>query len=455
MNDDERLDRELRATLDGLAREPAPERLVARVSEIPSREPSTRTHGIRFHGSPRGFGSGFGLLAAGVAIALLAILVRPGAGPGPVGGSPSLVPVPTVSPSSVAPSSSAVVVGTPTPTMAGTPVPAGFQPMSATFVSTDEGWVLGSVPCSGVRCPAIVRTDDGGATWSSIAAPRTTVGSILALGQGAHTGIAAVRFADRLDGWAFGPELWATHDGGATWVRIAIEGLPKDAPVTTLEAAAGTVHTVLYDGAQDFRIASSVVGIDAWRVASVRVPVGAGPVPRIQLVLSGTGGWVLENNRVVTAGARLDTGTWRSWQPVCLNVVGPAVLAASSSTDLVAVCDVGLWGNPKGEHLFASTDGGATSVEIGTPPPLSAATVATPDRSTIVVAGVDPSGAALAASFDGGQTWSTVLHAGAASFADLGFTTPTQGIVVTADESGGAHLLMTHDGGRTWQAVTF
>ena len=47
MNDEERFQREVRATLHDLAREPAPDRLVARVSEIPSREPSAWTTGIR------------------------------------------------------------------------------------------------------------------------------------------------------------------------------------------------------------------------------------------------------------------------------------------------------------------------------------------------------------------------------------------------------------------------
>lgn len=461
MNDDEKFDHELRTTLDGLARESAPERLVARVSEISSREPSRLTHGIHFRVSPKGSSSVFGLLAAGVAIAMLAVLVRPGASPSPVGGSPSLGIVqtgspPSTSPSSVVPSSSAAVIGAPTPKLADAPVPAGFEPTSATFVSADEGSVLGSVPCDATRCPAIVRTEDGGATWSSIPAPRTTAGGGPGSVQAGGSGISSIRFADRLNGWAFGPELWATHDGGATWARLVIDGLPTGATVTALETAAGKVQAVLYDAAQDFRIASSAVGIDAWRVASVRVPVGAGPVPQTQLVLSGARGWVLENDRVVTAGARFESGTWRSWPPVCLDVVGPAVLAASSASDLVAVCDVGLWGNPKGEHLFASKDGGATFAETGTRPPISSAVaLATPDRSTIVIAGNDKNGAALVASFDGGQTWRTALHPAAASFADLGFTTATQGVVIATDERGVGHLLLTHDAGLTWTPVAF
>ena len=459
MNDDETFEDELRATLAGLAREPAPGRLLARVSGIPSREPRARTNGVRLSLSPRGSGSGFALLAAAVAIAVFAIVVRPGISPATVGGSPSATPGQPASVGSSDPSAQAspsdAVVATPSPKPAGGPVPADFKPLSASFVAADNGWVLGSVPCGDARCPAIIRTVDGGATWSSIDAPKTTMGGVPGSIQAGGSGISSLRFADLLNGWAFGPELWATHDGGASWARLTISGLPAEATVTALETSAGTVHAVLYDAAQDFRIGSSRVGADDWRVAAVRVPVGAGPVPRIELLLSGSSGWVLENDRVVSGGATLDASVWRTWQPACLDVVGPAVLAASSASDLVAVCDVGLWASPKGEQLFTSTDGGATFAATGTRPPLTASAVASPDRATIVIAGSDTSGAALVASFDDGRTWSKVWSAAAVSFTDLGFTTPTQGIVVTTDESGAGKLLMTHDGGRTWTSAIF
>jgi photosystem II stability/assembly factor-like uncharacterized protein len=455
---DEQFERDLRATLDGLAREPAPERLVARVSQIPTREPATWTNGVRRNVATRRFGSLFGLLVAGVAIAVLAIIVRPPAGPS-IGASPSASVSPasspsTSSPSTSSPSTSSPSTSTSSPKPHGAAVPAGFEPISATFVSADEGWVLGSAPCNDARCPAIARTMDGGATWSSIPAPRTTIR--LPRDQ-AGPGVSRLRFADPSNGWAFGSDLWATHDGGATWSRVAIPALPAAATVLALETAAGTVHAVAYDpDRNDFPIASSPVGADDWRLAAVRVPVGAGPVPEIQLILSRTSGWVLENDRVVEAGARLEAGVWRAWQPPCHDVAGPALLAASTPSDLAAVCDVGAMSTPQGEQLFMSVDGGTTFGKAGTGPSVSSAVaIATPDRSTIVVAGSKGSGSALVASYDSGRTWSTVQSGGAVLFADLGFTTETQGIVITTDRSGAGLLLMTHDAGRTWSRVSF
>jgi photosystem II stability/assembly factor-like uncharacterized protein len=456
MNDDEKFQREVRGTLHDLAREPAPDRLVTRVSEIPSREPSTWTGGIRQRVSSRSLGSAFGLLAVGVAIVAVAVLARPGAIPPGVGASPS-APVGTTVPaaSTPAPSSSAAVA-TPAPTPQGAKVPAGFQPVSATFVSSADGWVLGSIPCSGARCPAIVRTTDGGSTWSAIGAPRTKMGNGSLPGLMNGTGISGLRFANASNGWAFGPELWATHDGGATWARVVIAGLPATAAVAALEAAHGSVHAVAYDGDHDFRIATSAIRADDWRLADVRVPVGAGPVPQIQLVLAGDAGWVLQNDRTVVNGARLLAGTWLSWDPPCLDVVGPALLAASSATDLIAVCDEGVMSTPSGEHLYSSKDGGVTFSRVGGRLPInSAVAVATPDGSTIVVAGSNASGAALLTSFDGGRTWPSTLNAGNVGIIQLGFTTKTQGLLITRNQSDVGTMLMTHDGGRTWSRVAF
>ncbi len=319
-----------------------------------------------------------------------------------------------------------------------------------TFVSPDDGWVLGTGTCSSAPCAAIARTADGGRTWAKVSAPHASI--VPGGGQGAP-GISGLRFADARNGWAFGPDLWATHDGGATWARLTIPGLPADAAIFALASANGTVHAAVLDG-QDYRVASSPVGADDFRLSAVRVPVGAGPVPSVQLVLSRSAGWLIENDRTVVGGARLVNGAWVAWQPPCADVVGPAFLAASSPTELAAACDVGLWATSTGDHLYLSHDGGSTFVESGAAVPLQmAAQVASASPSVIVVGGSDATGAVLVATFDGGRTWTIVARLGAVTIADLGFTTAAQGVVITAPAGGPASLLMTRDGGRTWAAV--
>ena len=316
--------------------------------------------------------------------------------------------------------------------------------------------MLGSVPCGSTRCAAIERTGDGGRTWVPAPAPKTAVVSAIGADTGATSGIARLRFATPSDGWACGPDLWATHDGGASWSKLSMPGLPSGSTMVALETAHGSVHAALYDGAQHFRIATGPIGDDAWRVSPLQVAVGGGPVPTIQLVLSGDTGWLLENDRTVVGGARLVGGSWRTWKPACADVTGPAAIAASSPTDLVASCDVGFMSSPQGNHLFVSRDGGETFAETGSRVPVTlGGGLAMPDTSTIVVSGSDSKGSVLVGSFDGGQRWSIVLRAGNVGLTDLGFTTPTQGVVVTSSASGSDHLLMTRDGGHTWSAIVF
>ena len=451
MKNDETLERDVRASLRASATHPIPDDLVARIGAIPAGQPPSQGTVSRL---PRYARFAAELAAAAVVVVAVSALIlsrnggnTPGGPLGPGATSPA-TPVASTAPAAVA---------TPSPSPSATPVetvlPAavlGLEPASVTFVSADAGWVLGTGTCAGGSCAAIARTGDGGRTWSPAPAPPTT----MAAGPGqATSGVSGLRFADTNNGWAFGPDLWATHDGGTTWSRVTIPGVPADAPVFALETAGGIVHAAVLDGG-NFRVASSPVGSDGWSVAPVRVPVGAGPVPTVQLVLSGAAGWLVENDRTVVGGARLANGSWVAWTPPCADVVGPAYLAASSPTELAAACDVGLWSNPTGDHLYLSHDGGSTFAPAGTAAPLTtAAMAAMASPSVVVVGGSDATRAVLVATFDAGRTWTVVAWLGAVTLADLGFTTATQGVVITGPAGGSSSLLMTRDGGRTWRAV--
>ena len=123
--------------------------------------------------------------------------------------------------------------GSPAPTPAGTgpaagPVPA---PLSVTFVGMFTGWVLGQNRSAGrcdlaaaAPCLTLARTDTSGASWRPAGPPP-------AHGPDGATGVSQVRFLNRSDGWAFGPQLWATHDSGRSWTQIATGGMR----VTALE----------------------------------------------------------------------------------------------------------------------------------------------------------------------------------------------------------------------------
>jgi hypothetical protein len=396
------------------------------------------------------------VVVAGVAVlALVAIVVavlatrhssshgsHQGAGPG----STIAIGATTPGPSSTAsPVSTSIPIAGP----AGGPVPAGFEPGSVTFVSPDQGWVLGSAPCAAPPCASIVRTRDGGRTWAGIPAP--------AAGYRQSPGVSSLRFATSLDGWASAPDLWSTHDGGATWRPVTLP-TGSGTRVFALEASGGSATAVVIAPDNSAHLLTTPVGRDDWRVDPLSLPIGAGPVPSAQLVLQGHRGWVAMTNRVGVGGARLVSGRWQAGVPSCPSGgADRGMWAASSELDVVWACvSSGFGSEPYGrlDALSASNDGGATFhawPTVGAPTAVGLL-ASPPGRSQVVVV---PSQAGLVATFDAGRTWVAVSQgAGQGSWTDLGFTTPDDGVVVAGAPGGsGAVLLVTRDGGHHWSAL--
>ena len=66
--------------------------------------------------------------------------------------------------------------------------------------------------------------DDGGSDWVGVPAPRTGLTLPQADTSDPVDDVERVRFSDALNGFAFGPGLWATHDGARTWHRLDVGG---------------------------------------------------------------------------------------------------------------------------------------------------------------------------------------------------------------------------------------
>lgn len=88
-----------------------------------------------------------------------------------------------------------------------------------TFIDSETGWVL-AADCFQEDCPATIRmTQDGGRTWVETSAPLVEANSYRSSVRDSNDFVLvnALRFATRVDGWAFGSSLFSTHDGGLTW----------------------------------------------------------------------------------------------------------------------------------------------------------------------------------------------------------------------------------------------
>lgn len=327
-------------------------------------------------------------------------------------------------------------------------VPAGFAAVSITFVSPEDGFVLGSAPCESGQCTVVLRTNDTGKSWHRIGAPPVAVTDK----QGPGT-VRAIRFATLDDGWVYGPDLWATHDGGRHWTKTHVDGEVED-----LEASGGLAHyVVLAPGEPGFRyeLASTPFSREEWALSPTTIPKGAAPVADAQIVLQGRNGWMLVDDRTVYAGARLTPTGWVSWQPPCVDTFGRAILLAPTTTSVVAVCREGDWGGqlPPGTGLYESTDSGDSFRRVASVPP-SPSSAASPKPDTVVVGGARPNGKiGLYASFDRGATWSFVFDS---TVLDLGFTTPTQGIgLAEYGPAGARQFVLSTDGGHHWKSSAF
>jgi len=366
---------------------------------------------------------------------------------------------------------------TPTPAtpVAPPPVPPNFAATSVTFIGTLTGWVLGQAGVPGhcpivpQDCTSIARTDNGGATWYGVRAPVTGA-------PDGPAGVSQIRFLDRNDGWAFGPELFATHDGGHTWAKISTGGLR----VTVLEARGDRVFAVwarctgtgsgFAAHCTSFAVYSAAAGGYQWTPvagATARINPGAtagtspgGTAGAASLLLTGTRGYLLTPGGDLVSGPVSGQGAWR---PLTTAPAGAActagaaqpdgqpageMLAATGPSGLVLVCTGPVSAGSQPKTVYTSADNGTTWQRAGSAPTAGTATSVAGTPSAIILA----TSLGIEVSADGGATWATARSTQpAGGFAFVGMTTASQGVAVPADP--GQHAVwFTMDGAQTWQA---
>ena len=224
-----------------------------------------------------------------------------------------------------------------------------FGPPRSRSSARSTGWVIGQAGtpghCATQYCTSVARTDDAGKTWTGVPAPLTGPA------DGA-TGVSQIRFLNGEDGWAFGPELFATHDGGHTWAQVVTDGLR----VTDLETVGDRAFAVFASctgtgaafAAQctSFTLYSSPAAADDWTPVGPATSRADRASGGLRIVLTGTRGYLLAPNGMLYSGPVNGSAPWPPVASVPCAVGTPqadgqptgALLGAANATNLILVC---------------------------------------------------------------------------------------------------------------------
>jgi hypothetical protein len=403
--------------------------------------------------------------------------------------TPRQTPTPgkNASAASTAPSSAPATSASAAPSQGNTGyLPPDYVPSSVTWDSTSTGWVMGPAGTPGQCanadpdiCTSIARTNDGGQTWQGLPAPNAGDAGFM---PGDVTGL---RFLNSTYGWAFGPALWATDDGGEDWHQVSTGG----ASVTDLETVNGRAYALFenctYPGGDanpDCTVGTlktATAGSDVW------TPVGGVPSgfsmgadghgSAIIELAGATGtqpatGYLVAPDGTLYAGP-LDGTAWHkaatlpctpgpanSGLPQGL-FLAPAGATSAGAARLALLCaDI-----PTGTtSVYLSTDSGASWVrqtQVASTPRTSVpqSLTALPDGTLILAAipgGGDPASGGIYLLPPGATQWQPATIADPADAKDSGFTyvgmtSASQGVALGGDPD--LHgIWMTMNGGRTW-----
>ena len=367
---------------------------------------------------------------------------------GKSGGTASHAPKTSASPGGHGPALSTAGGTGPTPA-------AGFRPTSVTFVGNGPGAVLGAAlglagSCGTRPCTVMAGTRNYGGTWTEVGAPQAGP-------PDGSSGVSQVRFLDPANGWAYGPELYATHDGGVAWHRIA----PLPGRVVDLAAVGGRAFAVIgtgcsgtgsryTTGCSGFDLYSAAARGDQWRAVSG----GAGAVAAESggLQLTRDHGYLVTSGRLyagpVSGGAWHRVPVASAAGPRCLtghSGRGPWLLAPTART-LYLVCSSSPPAPSQRLALYVSRDDGRNWQVSGTAPAEATSLAVSPGGPLVLATktGIYLSGDA--------RTWQLATLTGpapAGGFGFVGMTTSRNGVAMPANPE--REIFVTSDGGKTWR----
>lgn len=274
-------------------------------------------------------------------------------------------------------------------------------------------------------------------------------------------GVSSIRFANASVGWAFGPALWRTSDGGRSWRRDTTFGGRTDQAVNQvgpLETADGYVYAVVHFGEGNgcTYLMRGLVGRGGWQ----RVPGvgGCGAAPGVSsLALSGSSGWLLLD----LAGWQyyvLAHGQWtRATLPCPSSTLNYAAVGAAPGGSPVAVeCSGQGAAGQTAKQVYVSPDGGRAFKEVYHGQSAGDQVLVAMSGSRLLSATWSAASWIYAQPLAGGSpVTALVLGDGGLGWRDFGLTTASQGFVIEGSSAPGTAMYMTRDGGSSWRRIAF
>ncbi len=343
-----------------------------------------------------------------------------------------------------------------------TPAAPSFQVADLAFVDALHGWALGRLRTADTGGTVALRhTSDGGLSWQAVQAPGT---------DGAPPPVSHIRFASTRDGWAFGPGLFSTHDGGKSWRDESPPG-----EIIALETSGGVAWAIARTGGEG----AGEEGQDALVYWTAQLGVWSKPTSPLpaadvaDLLAAGEReAWlVCEDAAQGLLRARIwvtrDRGeTWNEPAPA-FSVPGEASLAMDDSRQLWLVSTGGPATYMQTKQVAVSADGGASWSRVADALPVGLdPAFPTPQFDNLPLTGIVSDVAAVSkdcafialthgsvvGTRDGGRTWRGLIDARDLIVAGGGFRR-----VLFVDRyhgwaaSGQDLIYRTDDGGLTWE----
>ena len=313
----------------------------------------------------------------------------------------------------------------------------------------DTREVLTSASCDGqAGCPVLWRTDDDGETWQQRALPqlRATPEDGIATGPGQ---VGLVRLGSDGRGWLAGSMMLRTEDGGRTWSDFAHPGGTVLAMTADRDAVTAVSGDSCDGGECDGRLRVHRAGAGASRMGQVVLDEDLGSYRDVDLTDAKGSTYLSLDTDDGPRVWRL-TGQRARELDVCpgADSLDLAVPADGSET-MTALCE-STDGDSTRLAPSTSEDGGETWSRPGAARTVrgSAVDVTAPNGDALVVVTDAKRGSGIHRSTDGGEAWTEVegphgpwrwTAAGGAG----------RVYVISAD----GRLLESRDGGATWERV--